>query len=148
MRKRSIPAWFRLTIWLAYLGSDAVAIYALAVLFNRQNRQEWVSTHRSSYSLQVLQHLGGQDGITAYNIEDNELWTRHVVLTAVSQVGAAPVSTQLATCLLLNPQNVFLFAGIGRSLLLCMCFANPGPEMASYCKQRFRCSILDLANAY
>ena len=36
----------------------------------------------------LLVHLGGQDGITAYNIEDNELWKRHVV-TAVSQVSAA-----------------------------------------------------------
>ncbi|KAF7027551.1 hypothetical protein CFC21_039584 [Triticum aestivum] len=33
----------------------------------------------------LLMHLGGQDGITAYNIEDNELWTRHI-LTSVSQV--------------------------------------------------------------
>jgi hypothetical protein len=33
-------------------------------------------------------HLGGQDVITAYNIEDNELWKRHV-LTAVSQITVA-----------------------------------------------------------
>jgi hypothetical protein len=33
-------------------------------------------------------HLGGQDCITAYNIEDNDLWTRHI-LTAVSQVTVA-----------------------------------------------------------
>ena len=33
----------------------------------------------------LLVHLGGQDIISAYNIEDNELWTRHV-LTAVSQI--------------------------------------------------------------
>jgi hypothetical protein len=33
----------------------------------------------------LLLHLGGHDGITAYNIEDNELWSRHFV-TAVSQV--------------------------------------------------------------
>jgi len=30
LRKRCIPGWFRFVIWLAYLGSDAVAIYALA----------------------------------------------------------------------------------------------------------------------
>ena len=33
----------------------------------------------------LLVHLGGQDCIAAYNIEDNELWKRHV-LTAMSQV--------------------------------------------------------------
>jgi len=92
LRKRCVPAWFKFLTWLAYLASDAVAIYALATLFNRHKRQEWLSTHRSSASLEVLWapilllHLGGQDGITAYNIEDNELWGRHV-LTAVSQVG-------------------------------------------------------------
>ncbi|KAL6844568.1 hypothetical protein ACP4OV_025227 [Aristida adscensionis] len=36
----------------------------------------------------LLMHLGGQDIITAYNIEDNELWRRHV-LTVVSQVTVA-----------------------------------------------------------
>jgi hypothetical protein len=30
-------------------------------------------------------HPDGQDGITANNLEDNELWTRHVA-TAVSQI--------------------------------------------------------------
>ncbi|CAD6256651.1 unnamed protein product [Miscanthus lutarioriparius] len=94
LRKRCVPAWFKFLTWLAYLASDAVAIYALATLFNRHKRQEWLSTHRSSASLEVLWapilllHLGGQDGITAYNIEDNELWGRHVV-TAVSQITVA-----------------------------------------------------------
>ncbi|XP_066341527.1 uncharacterized protein [Miscanthus floridulus] len=94
LRKRCLPAWFKFLTWLAYLASDAVAIYALATLFNRHKRQEWLSTHRSSASMEVLWapilllHLGGQDGITAYNIEDNELWRRHV-LTAVSQITVA-----------------------------------------------------------
>ncbi|RLM70075.1 uncharacterized protein C2845_PM17G11710 [Panicum miliaceum] len=90
LRKNCIPSWFRLLIWLAYLGSDAVAIYALATFFNRNKEQGWVSSHGSSKSVQLLwapillMHLGGQNGITAYNIEDNELWRRHV-LTTVSQ---------------------------------------------------------------
>ncbi|XP_066342008.1 uncharacterized protein [Miscanthus floridulus] len=94
LRKRCLPPWFKFLTWLAYLASDAVAIYALATLFNRHKRQEWLSTHRNSASLEVLWapilllHLGGQDGITAYNIEDNELWRRHV-LTAVSQITVA-----------------------------------------------------------
>jgi hypothetical protein len=33
----------------------------------------------------LLMHPDGQDGITANNLEDNELWTRHVA-TAVSQI--------------------------------------------------------------
>ncbi|CAN6372495.1 unnamed protein product [Urochloa humidicola] len=94
LRKRTIPPWFRFFIWLAYLGSDAVAIFALATLFSYHKKQEWTSTHRGSADVEVLWapillvHLGGQDGITAYNIEDNELWRRHV-LTAISQVAVA-----------------------------------------------------------
>ncbi|KAL6638718.1 hypothetical protein ACP70R_023577 [Stipagrostis hirtigluma subsp. patula] len=37
-RKRSIPPFLRFFIWLAYLGSDAVAVYALATLFSRQQK--------------------------------------------------------------------------------------------------------------
>lgn len=89
-----VPPSVRFLIWLAYMGSDAAAIYALAALFNHQRKLEWVSAHRSSASLQalwapiLLLHLGGQDSIAAYNLEDNELWKRHV-LTALSQVISA-----------------------------------------------------------
>jgi hypothetical protein len=91
LRKRRIPSWFRFLTWLAYLGSDALAIFALATLFNRHKKEEWVSTHRSDVSLEalwapiLLLHLGGQDGITAHSIQDNQMWKRHV-LTAISQV--------------------------------------------------------------
>ncbi|XP_044405344.1 uncharacterized protein [Triticum aestivum] len=93
-RKFPIRSWFRPIIWLAYLGSDAIAIYALATLFNRQRKPQQEDGDGVSSILEVLWapilliHLGGQDGITAYNIEDNELWTRHI-LTSVSQVTVA-----------------------------------------------------------
>uniref|UniRef100_K3XVP4 DUF4220 domain-containing protein n=1 Tax=Setaria italica TaxID=4555 RepID=K3XVP4_SETIT len=92
MRKYTVPRWFRTFIWLAYIGSDALAIYALATLFNRHARGS--SSNGGSRTLEVLWapvlliHLGGQEEITAYNIEDNELWTRHTV-TVVSQVAVA-----------------------------------------------------------
>ncbi|KAM0822713.1 hypothetical protein ACQ4PT_071336 [Festuca glaucescens] len=90
-RKFSVPSWFRFAIWLSYLGSDALAIYALATLFNRREKQP---SSNGSRDLEVLwapfllMHLGGQIFISAYNIEDNELWTRHIV-TALSQVAVA-----------------------------------------------------------
>jgi len=91
-RKSHIRPLFRFSIWLSYLGSDALAIYALATLFNRQRKLQHSSAiSSSSHDLEVLwtsvllMHLGGQVTITAYNIEDNELWKRHV-LTAISQV--------------------------------------------------------------
>nr|CAB3460319.1 unnamed protein product [Digitaria exilis] len=76
---------------MAYLAGDALAIYALATLFNRHKPQD--QDHGRSllevvWAPILLTHLGGVDGITAYNIEDNELWSRHLV-TAVSQVTVA-----------------------------------------------------------
>ena len=85
-----IPGWIRFQTWLAYLGGDAIAIYALATLFNRHKNQDPGGSRMLEvvWAPVLLIHLGGHDGITAYNIEDNELWSRHLV-TAVSQVTVA-----------------------------------------------------------
>ena len=85
-RKFHIPPWITASFRLAHIGSDALAIFALATLFNRQKKMQY-----RSRDLQVLWapilliHLGGQLIITAYNIEDNELWKRHII-TSLSQV--------------------------------------------------------------
>lgn len=99
MRKYTIRPGLRLCIWLAYISSDALAIYALATLFNRHARATSSSScdggaNSKARILEVLWapvlliHLGGQEELTAYTIEDNELWTRHTV-TLVSQVAVA-----------------------------------------------------------
>ncbi|RLM58063.1 hypothetical protein C2845_PM18G02360 [Panicum miliaceum] len=100
MRKYTIPSLFRRCIWLAYISSDALAIYALATLFNRHvragrgGRYDDDDAVVKATSLEVLWaplllvHLGGRDEITAFDIQDNELWTRHTV-TVVSQVTVA-----------------------------------------------------------
>ncbi|CAL5062898.1 unnamed protein product [Urochloa decumbens] len=81
----------RLCIWLAYLGADALAIYALATLFNRHKLPPGAGKRGALEVLWapvLLIHLGGQHTITAFSIEDNELWRRHLV-TLVSQVTVA-----------------------------------------------------------
>ncbi|XP_066334646.1 uncharacterized protein [Miscanthus floridulus] len=107
MRKYTVPKAFRTCIWLAYISCDALAIYALATLFNRHARTVPASYcpaptpagggpagKEQSRILEVLWapilliHLGGQEELTAYEIEDNELWMRHTV-TLVSQVSVA-----------------------------------------------------------
>ncbi|PUZ43764.1 hypothetical protein GQ55_8G033800 [Panicum hallii var. hallii] len=109
MRKYTIPRIFRTCIWLAYISSDALAIYSLATLFNRHARAMPAGSgaacprgihggskqqQSNSMLLEVLWapilliHLGGQEELTGYEIEDNELWTRHTV-TLVSQVAVA-----------------------------------------------------------
>ncbi|KAF8694601.1 hypothetical protein HU200_038130 [Digitaria exilis] len=92
LRKRRIPAWFRALIWLAYQFGDVVAIYALATLFNNHKKDEVAAGIRGHldtlWAPVLLLHLGGQDGITAYNIEDNENWRRHLLIAA-SQIAIA-----------------------------------------------------------
>ncbi|KAM3213665.1 hypothetical protein ACQJBY_066217 [Aegilops geniculata] len=89
VRRRALPSWFRLLFWLAYLGGDALAIYALATLFNRHKQQEQLATGLEVlWAPVLLVHLGGQHLMTAYSIEDNELWRRQAV-TMVSQVVVA-----------------------------------------------------------
>ncbi|RLN30918.1 hypothetical protein C2845_PM05G08180 [Panicum miliaceum] len=93
MRKYVIPRWFRTCIWLAYISSDALAIYALATLFNRHARAAGGGSGKASplellWAPILLIHLGGQQELRAYEIEDNERWTWHTV-TLVSQVTVA-----------------------------------------------------------
>ncbi|CAD6268827.1 unnamed protein product [Miscanthus lutarioriparius] len=104
MRNYTIPRLFRFSIWAAYVSADALAIYALATLFNRHSMASSISSScsccdygKKGSSLEVLWaplilvYLGGREEITAYTIEDNELWTRHTV-TMVSQVTVAVYS--------------------------------------------------------
>ncbi|XP_002449864.1 uncharacterized protein LOC8079106 [Sorghum bicolor] len=93
VRKSPSLGKLRFLVWLAYVGGDALAIYSLATLFNRQ-RQRTACGSRGSSDLEViwapvlLIHLGGQPTMTAYSLEDNELWKRHA-MTLVSQVSVA-----------------------------------------------------------
>jgi hypothetical protein len=97
LRRFAIPGWVRSITWLAYLAGDAVAIYALATLFNRHKDQGGgggsnVSTLEVMWAPVLLLHLGGNDNSTAYN----ELWSRHVV-TVVSQVTVAIIKRRSST---------------------------------------------------
>uniref|UniRef100_A0ACD5TL63 Uncharacterized protein n=1 Tax=Avena sativa TaxID=4498 RepID=A0ACD5TL63_AVESA len=91
VRTMPILRKFKVLVWIAYIGSDALAIYALATLFNRHRP---LAADGGSTALEVvwapilLIHLGGQPAISAYSLEDNELWRRHVI-TLVSQVTVA-----------------------------------------------------------
>lgn len=89
----------RFPIWLAYLLADLVAVYALGYLSrhvattttstNRDERQA-VRLHQLTFFWApfLLIHLGGQDTVTAFSIEDNELWLRHL-LNLLAQVWLA-----------------------------------------------------------
>ncbi|KAK4839235.1 hypothetical protein QYF36_020290 [Acer negundo] len=80
-------------VWCAYISADWVATVALSVMASNEADCGQVSS-KATDSLQafwapfLLLHLGGPDTITAYSLEDNELWLRHF-LGLIVQVGVA-----------------------------------------------------------
>ncbi|KAK1578810.1 hypothetical protein Q3G72_033272 [Acer saccharum] len=92
-RKWTARFWIRIIVWSAYLSADWVATVALGNLASSIGDSE-DSTPAPNNALQefwapfLLLHLGGPDTITAYSLEDNELWLRHF-LVLIIQVGVA-----------------------------------------------------------
>ncbi|XVE68230.1 hypothetical protein DITRI_Ditri09bG0051700 [Diplodiscus trichospermus] len=93
-RKYSTIIWMRFFVWSAYMSADSVATLALGILARnvggdsaKRNSNPNISLHLFWTPFLIL-HLGGPDTITAYNLEDNELWPRHflglVVQTAIA----------------------------------------------------------------
>ncbi|XBI87506.1 hypothetical protein VPH35_025585 [Triticum aestivum] len=77
-------------LWLLYQLADDVAIYVLGhmSLSSKPRQQQQLMAFWASL---LLVHLGGQDTITAYAIEDNNLWLRHLFTLVVQAAGAAYV---------------------------------------------------------
>ncbi|CAN6181453.1 unnamed protein product [Urochloa humidicola] len=86
IRRRSSSTTLRIVLWLAYLSADYVAIFVLGHLTlqiddpHHQLVLLWAPV--------LLLHLGGQETITAFSMEDNELWKRHL-LGLATQVALA-----------------------------------------------------------
>ncbi|KAK7304506.1 hypothetical protein VNO77_42387 [Canavalia gladiata] len=79
--------WTRALVWSSYLLADWVAAVAMGVISS--NLGDYYSKDQQTKNVNpqllafwapfFLMHLGGPDTITAYAIEDNELWLRHLV---------------------------------------------------------------------
>ncbi|XP_043720869.1 uncharacterized protein LOC122668349 [Telopea speciosissima] len=94
-RKRIVTKWVSLLLWLGYLLADSVATLALGVLSHNGDSEDHSSSANQNnddllafWSPFLLLHLGGPDTITAFSLEDNELWLRHFLGLNV-QVGVA-----------------------------------------------------------
>ncbi|XVF06193.1 hypothetical protein REPUB_Repub06bG0026400 [Reevesia pubescens] len=83
--RRHIPdTWIRVVVWSAYLLADSVATIALGILsndlgdiYNDGGKLERDNELTALWAPFFLLHLGGPDTITAYSLEDNELYLRH-----------------------------------------------------------------------
>lgn len=96
MRKRWSHRGIIMLTWSAYLVADWVADYAFGLISKAQftgvaPESKADEAHGDLLALWapfLLLHLGGPDTITAFALEDNELWGRHL-LNLLFQLGAA-----------------------------------------------------------
>ncbi|KAK1578092.1 hypothetical protein Q3G72_027437 [Acer saccharum] len=84
-RKFTARSWHRIVVWSAYLTADWVAAVALGNLASNTQADSDLQIFLAPF---LLLHLGGPDTITAYSLEENELWRKHL-LGLVVQVGVA-----------------------------------------------------------
>ncbi|KAK3220128.1 hypothetical protein Dsin_014098 [Dipteronia sinensis] len=95
-RKHNHKLWISIVVWCVYLSADIVATFALGIITNNVSDiydEECGSMDANTeltafWAPFLLLHLGGPDTITAYALEDNELWLRHF-LGLVVQTGMA-----------------------------------------------------------
>ncbi|KAK4838134.1 hypothetical protein QYF36_011282 [Acer negundo] len=95
-RKHNHKLWIRIVLWCVYLSADVIATFALGIITNNVSDiydEEGGSMDASTeltafWAPFLLLHLGGPDSITAYALEDNELWLRHFLGLAI-QTGMA-----------------------------------------------------------
>lgn len=98
LRKRTCSSWVIMPLWSAYLLADWAANFAVGLISSSQSSKcngKNVNTTNSStadllafWAPFLLVHLGGPDTITAFALEDNELWLRHL-LALIFQASAA-----------------------------------------------------------
>ncbi|KAJ1269932.1 hypothetical protein BS78_06G015800 [Paspalum vaginatum] len=89
-RRRIDSGVLRLFVWSAYMLADATAIYVLghmSVTSSTSGQHELMAF----WAPFLLPHLGGQDNITAYAVEDNHLWLLHLQTLAVQVASAGYV---------------------------------------------------------
>ncbi|XP_022684726.1 uncharacterized protein LOC101765768 isoform X2 [Setaria italica] len=77
----------QMVLWLAYLSADSVATFVLGQLAVRAIEPSDQGL-MSFWAPFVLVHLGGQETMTAFSMQDNELWKRHL-LNLVIQAAVA-----------------------------------------------------------
>ena len=90
MRRRNISIVPRNLLWLAYLLADYIAVFILGHMSfcGKSHGHQQLMAFWAPF---LLVHLGGQDNITAYSIEDSQLWPRHLLSFVVQSVGVAYV---------------------------------------------------------
>lgn len=115
-RKRTgsiiIAAW----IWTAYLLADWFAAFAVGLITNGLNKcgKDQIETNNEILSFWapfLLLHLGGPDNITAFSLEDNELWIRHLLGLVIQIMAVAYVLSKTLPNQLTIPTILMFLSG-------------------------------------
>ncbi|KAL1339345.1 hypothetical protein AAHE18_U029600 [Arachis hypogaea] len=83
-RKRSRNILLRFILWISYMYADWLATISLGVISSKVTEQNGDSVAPKQVVMALwapllLLHLGGPDTITAYSMEDNQLWPRKLI---------------------------------------------------------------------
>ncbi|GJS82357.1 calcium uniporter protein [Tanacetum coccineum] len=92
LRKRTSSNWIIIPLWLSYLLADWVANFAIGLITKGQGNPTGLLAGKTDHDTIaaekdllafwapfLLLHLGGPDTITAFALEDNEFWLRHLL---------------------------------------------------------------------
>ncbi|KAG6419119.1 hypothetical protein SASPL_121329 [Salvia splendens] len=121
LRKRTRSSWVILPLWSAYLLADWAANFAVGLISNSQSGKcpkggKDGTTNPDLLAFWapfLLVHLGGPDTITAFALEDNELWLRHLLALIFQACAAGYVLYQtLPSNPLLIPTICMFFSGL------------------------------------
>ncbi|XP_059660188.1 uncharacterized protein LOC132306693 [Cornus florida] len=156
LRKRTANNWIIMPLWLAYLLADWAANFAVGLISNSQGNNSGPMKNGDLLAFWApffLVHLGGPDTITAFALEDNELWLRHLLGLIFQCVAAVYVFFQsLPRNNLWIPTMLMFMAGIikyserTRSLYLAslgsfrdsmLTEPDPGPDYAKLMDEYF-----------
>uniref|UniRef100_R7WBF7 Uncharacterized protein n=1 Tax=Aegilops tauschii TaxID=37682 RepID=R7WBF7_AEGTA len=135
MRRHSVSRILNSLIWLAYLSADSMAIFVLGHL----------AVHASSsYHLLIfwapflLLHMGGQDAITAFSMQDNDLWQRHLLglVTQASVAGYVISISSWQDSLLLAATVLMFLSGVFKATIECATIIPDLLNMLKYSADR------------
>ncbi|OMO59584.1 hypothetical protein CCACVL1_24742 [Corchorus capsularis] len=121
-RKSTRKRLLIMLIWSAYLLADAAANFTVGLISNSQgnnnsNPSPDQGKHKDNGDLLafwapfLLLHLGGPDTITAFALEDNELWLRHLLGLGFQAFAALYVFIQSIKNIVLIPTILMFVAG-------------------------------------
>ncbi|KAM6545401.1 hypothetical protein CsatB_026137 [Cannabis sativa] len=121
-RKRTSNKFFIFLLWMSYLLADWAASFTVGHISSKQNDDSGrdkgcYANNKADDIIQafwapfLLLHLGGPDTITAFSLEDNELWLRHLLALVTQVLATAYVFIQTVPGNILWKPTMVMFIG-------------------------------------